>query len=460
MPRVRIEYGGSWDAAAVEQVLGVPPLAVPVVRSPVLSVDGLVEPDATAWLAEVYARTDGTKTAKSHAESLQRFASFLLEHGTTLRGARHGHIVEYVRHRTEDAATRVAGATWQRDRTAIKQFYEWLRDAHGTALPFTLDLVPTPGGPVESMREGRGIPAAGAPGTPLEPPQIPQLLAAAQRATASWAPGVPSPAGARDAAFIALGLACGARADTLAHLTIYELPDPSLPGELVEMYLPGAVSKGRREVRLRAFRRHLDLVYDYLHPERGARRLLLKDWLPPDPIQAAKPPVPGSREIFDTAGTRYRFNSMTAAERRRLLTPDGEPAMLFLSARDGAPLSYSAAEELTADVSRAAEAAARARGAYFPHVHTHDLRHTYATHLAALYLIGAADQDMPGGHPVDARGAVGLAATGLGHLDAQTTAVYIRQVGSMARRYGAADFLGRTRTDPAPESRAAQQEDP
>jgi site-specific recombinase XerD len=458
MPRVRIEYGGSWDAGAVEQVLGVPPLDIPPVGAPVLSVDGLVEADASTWLVEVHARTGGTKTAKSHAESLQRFASFLLERGTTLRGAHNGHVVDYVRHRTEAAATRVAGATWQRDRTAIKQFYEWLRDRYGTALPFTLDVVPTPGGPVESMREGRGIPAAGAAGTPLEPPQIPELLAAARRAGVSGPSGGTSPAGARDVAFIALGLACGARADTLAHLTIYELPDPSLPGELVEMYLPGAVSKGRREVRLQAFRRHLDPVYDYLDPQHGSRRLLLKDWRPPDPIRAAQPPVPGSREIFDTAGTRYRFNSMTAAERRRLLTPDGEPAMLFLSARDGAPLSYRTAEELTADVSRAAEAAARARGAFFPHVHTHDLRHTYATHLAALYLLGAAERDRPGPHRVDARSAVRMAATGLGHLDADTTAVYIRQVGRMCQQYGAADFLGRTRYPAVWEVRSPQKE--
>jgi integrase len=347
----------------------------------------------------------------------------------------------------------VAGATWHRDRTALKQFYQWLHGSCGTALPVTIDVIATPRGPVESMREGRGIPGVGAPGTPLEPPQIPELLAAARRPDSGTA-GT-NRAGARDAAFIALGLACGARADALAHLTIYELPDPSLPGDLVPMHLPGAVSKNRRGVRLRAFRRHLQLVYDYLDPHRGARRTLLTGWLPEDPIRLAQPPA-GSGEFFDTAGNRYRLDALAAADRRRLLTPEGEPAMLFLSARNGAPLSYRAAEELTSDVSRAAEAAARARGSFFPHVHTHDLRHTYATHLAALFLLGFDEGSGTPGRPADVRRAVRMAAAGLGHLDQATTAAYIGQVGAMYRRYGIDDFLGKAaagtppRTQPVP----------
>ncbi|NKX53626.1 site-specific integrase [Arthrobacter mobilis] len=445
MPRVRVEYGGSWAADVVERGMGVPPLDIPPVRSPVLTVDGRIEPDATAWLAEVHARTGGTWTARTHAESLQRFAAFLLERNTALRAARNRHILEYLRHRTADAATRVSGATWQRDRTAIKQFYEWLLATQGVALPFTLDVVPTRRGPVASMREGRGVPLDCAAGTPLEPPQIPELLAAARRVGAQAEAGGSGLTGARDAAFIALGLACGARADTLAHLTIWELPDPSLPGDLVEMYLPGAVSKSRREVRLLAFRRHLQAVYDYLDPHGGTRRQLLRGWRPPDPIRIAGPPLPGRREVFDTAGNRYQFNTMTAGERRRLLTPGGEPAMLFLSARDGAPLSYRAAEELTSDASRLAEARARTRGAFFPHVHTHDLRHTYATHLAALYMLGLGPEAElpPRSGRLDARSAVRLAATGLGHVDAAVTAGYARQAGRMCRTYSASELLGR-----------------
>lgn len=140
---------------------------------------------------------------------------------------------------------------------------------------------------------------------------------------------------------------------------------------------------------------------------------------------------------------------MTAAERRRLVTPDGEAAMLFLSARDGAPLKYSAAEELTGDVSKLAEANAAARGGSFPHVHTHDLRHTYATHLAALFMMGHATGPSLGGdsrsNRVEVRSAVRMASAGLGHLDEGTTSLYIQQVGMMCTRYGAGDFLGRPR---------------
>ncbi|MGJ9371694.1 site-specific integrase [Nesterenkonia sp. CF4.4] len=443
MARTRIEYGGRWDDQVVEQELKISPLAVPPVDAPVLTVDGLVEPDASAWLAQVHARTSGTQTARSYAESLRQFAAFMLQRNTSLRGARREHVVEYVRYRTIEEPTRVSGMTWQRDRTTIKQFYEWLRETYGIDLPFTLDILPTERGPVTSMREGRGIPTASASGTPLEPPQIQELLAAAWGIRPNARLPDDSRTSARDAAFISLGLACGARADTLTHLTVYELPDPIRPGDVVEMYLPGAVSKSRREVRLPAFRRHLQPVYDYLS---GARRLLLQAWMPHNPIRVAAPPEPGSREIKDVHGNRYRFNEMTVDQRRRLLTPAGEPAMLFLSVRDGAPLSYHGTKEITADISRIAEENARTTGRFFPHVHTHDLRHTYATHLAALFMLGIATsphRDMHGRpHRVDVRSAVRMASIGLGHVSEATTALYIQQVGLMCLRYSVDEFLG------------------
>jgi hypothetical protein len=85
------------------------------------------------------------------------------------------HIVEYVNHRTVHA-TRIFGTAWERDRTVIKQFYEWLRETHHIEMPITVEYVDIPRGKVSSMREGRGIPKTCAAGARLEPPQIAQLV--------------------------------------------------------------------------------------------------------------------------------------------------------------------------------------------------------------------------------------------------------------------------------------------
>ena len=449
MQRVKVVRAGPWDDAVVQRRLGVPPLSVAPVLHPVLMIDGFTEPDATAWLAHVYGRgAEGAKTAETYAQSLRQFAAYLLDQNTTLRGATRKHLVAYVKIRTVDADTRVSGATWQHDRTAIKQFYEWLRETHLIALPFTQDVIRTPAGMKTSMREGRGIATKSANGTPLEPGQIPELLAAAWRIGPDGRTSSTNRTGARDAAFISLGLACGARADTLTHLTVYELPDSRIPGDLVEMRLPGAISKTRREARIPAFQTHLRRVRDYASPAGGARSLSLRNWTPQNPIRIAVPPTHGFHGIVDTNGTRHEFYSMTAETRRRLVTPTGEPALLFLADGRGSPLSYKAAEELVSDVSRVAEANAEANGKVFPHVTTHDLRHTYATHLAALFMLGVASgpgRDMLGRpHRVDIRSAVQMACVGLGHLNEATTALYIQQVGMMILRYGIDEFLGRT----------------
>lgn len=446
MTRVQVVQGGTWDAEVIEDDLGVPPISgLRPVLSPVLLVDGRIEPDATRWLAEVHARTDGTNTAHSYADSLAGWLGHLLRSNTTLRGATRDNLVGYVNVRTVDADTRVAGTTWQRDRTAIKQFHTWLRQTHGVAVPFTLDTIMSPRGIVESMREGRGVPTSAASGTPLTPAQIPDLLAAAWRLGQDGTTG-DTLVGARDAAFISLGLACGARLKTLANLTVWELPDPSQPGDLIEMRLPGAIIKGRREVRLPAFRAHLKHVWSYAQPTTGSRRHLIKGWQPKDPILVAEVhnKSGGVWGITDNRGRRYAFNDLTAQERRRLLTPEGEPALLFLNAYTGAPLSQSSAQELTGDVSRRAEAI----NTRFPHVHTHDLRHTYATHLAAVFMLGvptSGERDMHGKpHRVDINSAIQIASVGLGHLDEGTTALYTQQVGLMLTRYTLNDFLGRS----------------
>lgn len=453
MARVGVHKGGAWDPSIVRRVLGVVPHDLPPVSAPVITIDGIIENDATAWLREVDARSGlrRTKTALTRADSLRAFLNYVLAQNTSIRGATNAHIIGYIRTRTT-GPRRVSGNTIASDRSTIRGFYEWLRDERGIPLPITLDELRTPNGPVLSMREGRGIPKASAAQTPLEPPQIAELLAAAttrnngQNYTA-----------ARDAAFISLGLACGARADTLAHLLTYEIPASPRPtprnrkpteGDLIEIRLPAAVSKTNREVVLPAIRRHLDRVRRFINPETGARRHQLDRWTPPkNPIRVATGPTATFRGIVDTDGNRRSFNTMTAEDRRRLVTETNEPAMIFLTVHRGRPLSERSAEEIVSTVSAEAEDRAEQAGTVFPHVTTHDLRGTYATHLAALFYFGvptSAGRDLDGKpHRVNIQSAVKMAATGLGHINARTTQLYIQQVGLMASQYSINAFLGR-----------------
>ena len=45
--RVLVVLGGEWDVGLVERELSVPPLPIPPVLAPVLTIDGQVEPDAS-----------------------------------------------------------------------------------------------------------------------------------------------------------------------------------------------------------------------------------------------------------------------------------------------------------------------------------------------------------------------------------------------------------------------------
>ncbi|MDQ0261027.1 site-specific integrase [Sinomonas atrocyanea] len=447
MDRVTVVHGGTWDERVVEAELGVLPLKVAPVDWPVMMVDGIVEWDATGWLRYVAERTAGafrTKTARSYSESLRVFVSFLLGRNVSLRGATRSHIVEYVNYRTV-ADGRVSGAAWERDRTVIKQFYEWLRETHHVPMPITVEHVNSPWGRCTSMREGRGIPKSSAAGTPLEPPQLRALMATA------WMHGVSGASngtltGPRDAAFIALGAACGARLDTLVHLTVYELPAEGSKGDLVEMRLPAAISKSRREVRLPAFKNHLKHVHAYIR-RGGSRDDAMKGWLPKNPIRISEPPRPGATGIRDETGAWHPFNTMTASDRRRLVTPEGYPALIFVSARNGAPISYATAATITADLAGHHRQRANDEDPPLPNVHTHDLRHTYATHLAALFYLGTPvgpGRDIQGRpHRIDVRSAVTMASTALGHVSESTTALYVQQVGMLALRYTVDDLLGR-----------------
>ncbi|WP_181431037.1 site-specific integrase [Curtobacterium sp. MCBD17_021] len=417
--------------------------------------DGQIEPDASAWLRHIAARSfrpHQTATPVTRAQSLRHLLRWLTERNTSLRGATNQQIRDYLLSRIEGRG-RVSGNTLANDRTAIKQFYEWLHDERDVSLPITIDLLKSPRGVVSSMREGRGIAAASAAATPLEPPQVDELMAAAIKYGANRAPNG-TYTGMRDAAFIALGAACGGRAKMLTHLTTYEIPPAPTrasgrrdEGDLISMHLPAALTKANRAVILPVFRRRLDVVREFISPERGARRFQIAKWRPADPITIADEPTGRFWGIVDIDGIPRPFNTMSAEIRRRLVKPNGEPAMIFLTAHDGRPLKLATAREITGDISIMAEEDAMSRGEAFPHVHTHDLRATYATHLAALFYLGIPTSDgvdlhgRP--HRVSIESAVKMASVGLGHIDAATTALYVQQVGIIALRYTIDDLLGR-----------------
>lgn len=86
MARVGVHKGGAWDPSIVRRVLGVVPHDLPPVSAPVITSDGFIENDATAWLREVDARSGlrRTKTALTRADSLRSFLNYVLAQNTSI----------------------------------------------------------------------------------------------------------------------------------------------------------------------------------------------------------------------------------------------------------------------------------------------------------------------------------------------------------------------------------------
>jgi site-specific recombinase XerD len=233
----------------------------------------------------------------------------------------------------------------------------------------------------------------------------------------------------RNAAMGHLAATSGLRVQEFSNLLIWELPSPPSDTKIpvVPLAVPGVIAKGGRARTTWVSPDALRRVDSYVKLERpltvGECR-----WQPAGEALTVSEAGPLGGRVN---GRRVRWCHVSLGERRRLVAPDGGPALWALSAA-GAPLDdweY---------VFRAATARCRRSEPRFPQVTPHMLRHCFAVHtlrwLTRTQLATVAKlMDVAGGDPqwalaLRSQDPLLILRDLLGHASVATTEVYLNLV--------------------------------
>jgi integrase len=178
---------------------------------------------------------------------------------------------------------------------------------------------------------------------------------------------------ARNAAVGELALATGLRLQEFSYLLCYEIPPlPAKPTSApIPFPVPAGVTKGRKFRTTWISFEALTAVHQYLQLDRAASADG-STWTPPPrwgaPLRVSDPDARGGR----INGVRRPWDSLTPAERGRLVAPAGGSCLLAVRAGGGPFTAWATVFERTSD---------RIRARYeprFPHVHPHRLRHSFS----------------------------------------------------------------------------------
>src|SRR5208282_6227586 len=163
------------------------------------------------------------------------------------------------------------------------------------------------------------------------------------------------------------------RAQEFSSLLSWEIPPlPPAPTKVpIPFPVPAAVAKGRKFRITWISYEALAAVHHYLEVDRPATTSGTA-WRPPrnwgEPLLVTDPDARGGR----VNGVRRRWETLTPAERRRLVAPGGGTCILAVKAGGGPFTAWASLFERTAD---------RIRARYeprFPHVFPHRLRHSFS----------------------------------------------------------------------------------
>jgi integrase len=177
----------------------------------------------------------------------------------------------------------------------------------------------------------------------------------------------------RNAAVGELALATGLRLQEFSFLLVYEIPalPPSRTEAPIPFAVPAGVTKGRKFRTTWISYDALAAVHHYLDLDRPVT-VDGSGWLPPcswgEPLLVTDPDERGGK----VNGVRRRWETLTPAERRRLVAPDGGSCLLAVRNGGGPFTAWASVFERTAD---------RIRARFeprFPHVHPHRLRHSFS----------------------------------------------------------------------------------
>ena len=430
----------AYELADIDQLIGTVPLDVLRSGAPSIMVSDRMHNEANRWLELRSEELRNQDTVWTLAKRLREWIEFLADRDRTVHTASEVDYRAYeaAKRWPDDAATAVGDGWWTGTSSAIKIFHEWLREAYGTPLPFTLVKKRRPDGtPIWGIAHAGRMTTGRSGAVPLGVDHANALVAATQRSTPS---GRDRANASRDRAFVELVLGTGIRIAPASLLTHYEFPSlGTLP--LSHFKIPAQINKYKRGVQGYGFAYRLRAVEHYL---KGERRLAVLN-TQHDPstltqLQSAQDRSPltvieagPDRVVYETlAGQRFNraWDDVTAEVRLRLVDMDGTSPLIFVSST-GRPLTIRSLRDI---VSKAGHHANELDRRFPQRVYPHMLRHTYGTHMAALWTKGLPDPDLDPEMRERFRGdyrvvdAVRLVQTQLGHRDQKTTDIYTQHV--------------------------------
>ena len=364
-------------------------------RMPVLVDDDLLFEDGPGaprpavavnrWLRELPASgCPAPGSWESYARVVKVWSEFLALHGVSLFGSRErlkAALGKYAGYRAAGPPERrFAATTWGRHMSVLSLFYRWAMDeGYAQAEPFTYRMARALfAGTGRTARVNLAVRRTPKPHVTIKylEPDFTSLFLNGLRGLAPDGGPDPHYRGrelARNAAIGELALATGMRAQEFSSLLSWEIPPlPPAPTKVpIPFPVPAAVAKGRKFRITWISYEALAAVHHYLEVDRPATTSGTA-WRPPrnwgEPLLVTDPDARGGR----VNGVRRRWETLTPAERRRLVAPGGGTCILAAKAGGGPFTAWASLFERTAD---------RIRARYeprFPHVFPHRLRHSFS----------------------------------------------------------------------------------
>ena len=376
----------SWDVASRPLI----PERMPVlVDDDLLFEDGPGAPRPAVavnrWLRELPASgCPAPGSWESYARVVKVWSEFLALHGVSLFDSRErlkAALGKYAGYRAAGPPEkRFAATTWGRHMSVLSLFYRWAMDeGYAQAEPFTYRMARALfAGTGRTARVNLAVRRTPKPHVTIKylEPDFTSLFLNGLRGLAPDGGPDPHYRGrelARNAAIGELALATGMRAQEFSSLLSWEIPPlPPAPTKVpIPFPVPAAVAKGRKFRITWISYEALAAVHHYLEVDRPATTSGTA-WRPPrnwgEPLLVTDPDARGGR----VNGVRRRWETLTPAERRRLVAPGGGTCILAAKAGGGPFTAWASLFERTAD---------RIRARYeprFPHVFPHRLRHSFS----------------------------------------------------------------------------------
>ncbi len=347
------------------------------------------------WLRELPAiGAPAPNSWEYYARVLKEWLEFLSGHGVSLFDSRDrlkAALSQYAGHRAAGPlSARFAATTWGQHMSILSLFYRWaINEGHATAEPFTYRsaraLFAGTGREVQVNLAVRRTPKPHVTIKYLEP-DFTELFRKGLRGLAPDGlqdTGFHGREMVRNAAIGDLALATGLRLQEFTYLLPWEIP--ALPPEPtavpIPFPVPAAITKGRKFRTTWISYEALAAVHDYLELDRAAAAGG-SAWHPPgrrgEPLTVTGPGPRGAR----VNGVRCSWDSLTPAERHRLVAPDGGCCLLAVKAGGGPFTAWATVFERTSD---------RIRARFeprFPPVWPHRLRHTFSMRTLEYLVTG------------------------------------------------------------------------